>query len=215
MTIISIDSRNVHLSWSLPLPEHQNGVIRECYINITEVDTGMKFQKTSFGTSLTVSFLHPFFTYWFSVAAYTVDLGPFTEPAVLQMPQDGKNIAASKYLIHYYCQYIFTLGTCTAPTSPPSNCTAVALSSRSILLTWDAPPAEEQNGIITGYIVNITELETGQVSTIFTESHNLTLYSLQPFTTYGFLVSAQTVAGRGPTTHFLFVTTQEEGSYMS
>lgn len=58
----------------------------------------MKFQKTSFGTSLTVSSLHPFFTYSFSVAAYTVDLGPFTEPAVLQMPQDGKNIAVSKFL---------------------------------------------------------------------------------------------------------------------
>ena len=99
----------------------------------------------------------------------------------------------------------------TAPSYPPSNYTAVALSSRSILLTWNAPPAEGQNGIITGYTINITELETGDVSTMFTESHNLTLYSLQPFTTYGSLVSAQTVAGRGPATHFLSVTTHEEG----
>ena len=57
----------------------------------------------------------------------------------------------------------------------------------------------------------MTELETGEASTIFTESNNLTLYSLQPFTTYGFLVSAQTVAGRGPTTRLLSVTTLEEG----
>ena len=99
----------------------------------------------------------------------------------------------------------------TAPSSPPHNYAGVALSSRSILLTWDSPPAEEQNGIITGYLVNITELETGEASTMFTGSHNLTLYSLQPFTTYGFLVSAQTVAGRGPTTRLLSVTTQEEG----
>ena len=99
----------------------------------------------------------------------------------------------------------------TVPTSPPSNCTAVALSSRSILLAWDAPPIEGQNGIITGYTVNITLLVTREVSTMFTESHNLTLYSLRPFTTYGFLVSAQTVAGRGPTTHLLSVTTHEEG----
>ena len=99
----------------------------------------------------------------------------------------------------------------TAPSSPPRNYAGVALSSRSILLTWDSPPAEEQNGIITGYLVNITELETGEASTMFIGSHNLTLYSLQPFTTYGFLVSAQTVAGRGPTTRLLSVTTQEEG----
>ena len=99
----------------------------------------------------------------------------------------------------------------TVPSSPPSSYTAVALSSRSILLTWDAPPVEGQNGIITGYTVNITELETGEVSAIFTESNSLTLYSLQPFTTYGFLVSAETVVGRGPATRFVSVTTQEEG----
>ena len=96
----------------------------------------------------------------------------------------------------------------TVPSSPPSNYTAVSLSSHSILLTWDAPPVEGQNGIITGYIVNITELETGEVSAIFTESHNLTLYSLQPFTTYGCFVSAQTVAGRGPATRFVSETTE-------
>ena len=46
---------------------------------------------TSLGTSLSVPSLHPFYIYWFSVAAYTVDLGPFTEPLMLQMPQDGMN----------------------------------------------------------------------------------------------------------------------------
>ena len=46
---------------------------------------------------------------------------------------------------------------------------------------------------------------------MFTESHNLTLYHLQPFTTYGFLVSAQTVAGIGPSSRLLSVTTLEEG----
>ena len=99
----------------------------------------------------------------------------------------------------------------TAPSYPPSNYTAVALSSCSILLTWEAPPAEGQNGIITGYTINLTELETGEVSTMFTESNNFTLYSLRPFTTCGFLVSAQTVAGGGPATHFLSVTTHGEG----
>ena len=101
--------------------------------------------------------------------------------------------------------------TYTAPSSPPRNYVGVALSSRSILLTWDAPPVEGQNGIIIGYTLNITELETGETSAMFTESNNFTLYSLQPFTTYGCLVSAQTIAGRGPTTHLLSVTTEEEG----
>ena len=208
LTVTPVDSRNVHLSWSPP-PEHHNGVIRQFWINITEADTGRRFQLISVGTSFTVSSLHPFYTYSFQIAAYTVNLGPFSEPSLLQMPQDGKDkFSVSSYhyesLISMFC-YL------TVPSSPPRNSAAVALSSRSVLLTWDAPPVEGQNGIITGYTVNITELETGEVSTMFIESRNLTLYSLRPFTTYGLLVSAQTIAGRGPTTHLLSVTTQEEG----
>ena len=44
----------------------------------------------SFGSALTISSLHPFYTYTFSVAANTVGLGPFSEPVNQQMPQDGK-----------------------------------------------------------------------------------------------------------------------------
>ena len=85
-----IDSRSVHLSWSPPPPEHHNGVIRQFQINVTEVDTGRAYQLTSFGSSRTVSSLHPFYTYQFSVAAYTVAPGPFSVPSVQLMPQDGK-----------------------------------------------------------------------------------------------------------------------------
>ena len=90
LTVSAINARSVYLSWSPPPREHHNGVIRQFWINITEVDTGRRFQRTSVDTSFTLPSLHPFYTYWFSVAAYTVSLGPFTEPSVLQMPQDGK-----------------------------------------------------------------------------------------------------------------------------
>ena len=66
--------------------------------------------------------------------------------------------------------------------------------------------------MITGYVVNITELETEEATVVFTESLNLTLYSLRPFTTYSSVVAAQTVAGNGTATHFLSVTTLEEGN---
>ena len=46
---------------------------------------------TSVDTSFTVTSLHPFYIYQFIVSAYTVNPGPFTEPSILQMPQDGKN----------------------------------------------------------------------------------------------------------------------------
>ena len=88
---------------------------------------------------------------------------------------------------------------------------AVALSSRSIRLAWGAPPVEDQNGVITGYVVNVTELGTEEMTVVSTESLNVILYSLTPFTTYSSLVTAQTVAGSGPATHLLSVTTPEEG----
>ena len=91
LTVTVINARNVYLSWSPPPREHHNGVIRQFWINITEVDTGRRFQRTSVDTFFTVPSLHPFYTYQFSVAAYTVNPGPFTEPSMLQMPQDGKD----------------------------------------------------------------------------------------------------------------------------
>jgi len=65
------------------------------------------------------------------------------------------------------------------------------------------PPIEGQNGVITGYNVGTIELETKEVTEVFTESYNLTLdsESFQPYATYGFLVSARTVSGNGPSTH--------------
>ena len=91
LTVTPINSRNVYLSWSPPPHEHRNGVIRQFWINITETDTGRRFQRISVGTTFTVPSLHPFYTYLFCIAAYTVDLGPFSEPLMLQMPQDGKD----------------------------------------------------------------------------------------------------------------------------
>jgi len=65
-------------------------MIRQFWINVTEVDTGRRFQMASFGSALTISSLHPFYTYEFTVAAYTVAPGPFSEPSVQLMPQDSK-----------------------------------------------------------------------------------------------------------------------------
>ena len=91
LTLTAINARNVYLSWSPPPREHYNGVIRQFWINITEVDTERRFQRTSVDTSFTVTSLHPFYIYQFILSAYTVNPGPFTEPSILQMPQDGKN----------------------------------------------------------------------------------------------------------------------------
>ena len=37
------------------------------------------------------------------------------------------------------------------PADPPLNVTVEAASSRSLIVRWEPPPKESQNGIITGY----------------------------------------------------------------
>ena len=133
LTATPIDSMSVRLSWSPPPREHYNGIIRQFWINITEVDTGMKTQMTSLGTSLPVPSLHPFYIYWFSVAAYTVDLGPFTEPAVLQMPQDGTNkINSDTTTLHSYINICFMHPWHTQQLPPLLQATTLQLPSHHV-----------------------------------------------------------------------------------
>jgi neogenin len=37
------------------------------------------------------------------------------------------------------------------PADPPQNVTVEAASSKSLIVRWEPPPPESQNGIITGY----------------------------------------------------------------
>ena len=98
-TAFAISSRSAHLSWLPPPREHRNGLIRHFWINITEINTGRKFERTLFSTATVLSSLHPYYTYQFSVAAYTVSLGPFTTAFVLKMPQDGETVCYLKQYV--------------------------------------------------------------------------------------------------------------------
>ena len=86
----SVDSMTIMLTWNTLSQENHNGIIRDYIINVTELDTGHKFQQTSAVASATVSFLHPYYTYRFAVAASTVAVGPFSAPIELTTPEDGK-----------------------------------------------------------------------------------------------------------------------------
>ena len=57
---------------------------------------------------------------------------------------------------------------------------------------------EEQNGIITGYFINVTLSERGELFQVFSEMSELTVESLRPYSTYSFVIKAQTNVGIGP-----------------
>ena len=85
----SISSTSISLSWLPPASGLQNGIIRRYEIKLVESETGNIFNYNTTETSLTISSLHPYYYYHCSVAAYTVGLGPFTDPVIIQTPEDG------------------------------------------------------------------------------------------------------------------------------
>jgi len=81
----------------------------------------------------------------------------------------------------------------------------INLTATSAVFTWDAPPLEDRNGIIIGYSINVTKLQTGERQELFSNSTMITVYSLQPYTVYFCISTALTSAGHGPfsdATHF-------------
>lgn len=67
-----------------------------------------------------------------------------------------------------------------------------------MFLTWDPPPTEDHNGIITGYIVEVFDVENSQTNEEETSETSITRSGLKPGQTYTFAVAAMTVIGRGP-----------------
>ena len=89
IAIYSIDSSSVAIIWSPPPKLEQNGVIREYWINVTNIETGKHWINISTTKNTIIKSLLPSFTYEFEVAAYTVALGPYCNILNLTMPEAG------------------------------------------------------------------------------------------------------------------------------
>ena len=85
----------------------------------------------------------------------------------------------------------------SAPGGAPQSVTAEAVSPTVFTLTWQPPLAEDVNGVVRRYTVNVTELESGGVEQYFTTELNITVESRHPFYRYRYTVAAETV-GLGP-----------------
>ena len=93
MTVL-ITSSSFYMKWDPPSFYHRNGIITHYKINVIEIETGLTFQHTAYSTSITVSSLHPAYTYEFTVAAYTVGLGPFSFPFNITTDEEGNLVCS-------------------------------------------------------------------------------------------------------------------------
>ena len=86
---MAINSTSAHLSWLPPDEDQHNGDIRHYNIRIVALHSGREFQLNSTNDTTIYTGLHPAYTYSFTVAAVTVEIGPYSDPAIAIMPEDG------------------------------------------------------------------------------------------------------------------------------
>ncbi|XP_076730598.1 protein tyrosine phosphatase receptor type Fa isoform X11 [Maylandia zebra] len=84
------------------------------------------------------------------------------------------------------------------PSSYPQNLSVVGLTATSTKLAWDPPPLAERNGKIVKYVVMYRDINSPNNSTNVTTDTQMTVYGLQPDTTYDIRVQAFTSKGGGP-----------------
>ncbi|XP_062579893.1 neogenin-like isoform X4 [Saccostrea cucullata] len=99
------------------------------------------------------------------------------------------------------------------PSEPPQNATLETASSTSLIVRWDPPPADHQNGIITGYKIRYKTRGASRNGATVTTDGNRRLYALtnlEKDTEYQVRISALTVNGSGPLTQKLWATTYKD-----
>jgi len=118
----------------------------------------------------------------------------------------------------------------SVPTEAPLNIMVTVKTSRSIMLSWDRPSLEQQNGILTIYHVIIMEtqilyLDNGTVDSPMGDNFNR-IYNvsegrmqlvemLHPSYNYTFMIAAATEPGIGPFSDPITVMTLEDGECLT
>lgn len=105
------------------------------------------------------------------------------------------------------------------PSAPPQDVQGLALDHSSLEVRWQPPPAEAQNGVITGYRLiharadsNLGVLSASRI-TVDASERAYVLADLDTWTQYKVWVVAFTSVGEGPHSDVIIVQTDEDGMY--
>ena len=85
------------------------------------------------------------------------------------------------------------------------------MTSSGVELSWDQPVLNERNGIITGYVLLLTNQKTGSEIYHNSTTNFIFIGMLSPFTAYTVIIAAATEIGAGPYSPQLSFHTDEDG----
>ncbi len=94
---------------------------------------------------------------------------------------------------------------------------AIPESSTSIVVSWEPPSLEDQNGVITSYRLNYSsekEFANGGSLDVSSSSTMMVVSGLEEFVTYSFVVAAETSEGIGNFSDPVNATTFQDGMYL-
>ena len=124
-------------------------------------------------------------------------------------------ISCTSVCIIFYCQSLWNICdqfefAVTAPTGSPSNFVVDSTTPNSASLSWNPPPADQQNGLIRYYVIRCTPAGSGPMINTTSNSTEITLQNLLPFYQYSCTVAAFTIT-IGPASIVLTFTLPEAG----
>ena len=117
----------------------------------------------------------------------------------------------------------------TVPTDVPRDVSVTVASSRSIMLSWERPPQEEENGLLIRYDVIVIETQINYtddgteirgMERYLNQTYNVsagrrqTIDMLHPDYNYTVRIAAVTGLGVGPFSDAIIVRTQMDGELM-
>ena len=126
---------------------------------------------------------------------------------------------------HIFCWF---LSHCVVPTEVPGNVNVTVESSRSIMLTWDRPSQEQENGLLVRYHVIVIEtqinytddgVEITGMQRYLNRTYNVSvgraqlIDSLHPDYNYTVRIAAATEPGIGPFSDAITVRTEMDGKF--
>ena len=120
----------------------------------------------------------------------------------------------SSFCVFNRVHYLLSIA---VPSSPPGSFSLTASSSTSIEASWQLPPVDSQNGIITGYKLFYKRNDSAGPATMVPINNGATyrrdVTGLDEYTEYEFQVLAFTSVGDGPNSSVEVERTRQDGKW--
>lgn len=94
ITAITFDATSIHVYWTHPPEDTHYGVIREYWLNVTELETRTRSRVVvdSAETEVVLPSLHPFYTYHITIVPVTIAEGDNYTEITIRTAEAGKSI---------------------------------------------------------------------------------------------------------------------------